>query len=92
MNLAYLDVAQALILVFGSIVVFYALRAFRRTKSQSMLLLGLGFAFVTLGAVLAGVLFNLTTMNDLVTVQTVQAASQAIGFFIIVYSLARAKD
>ena len=92
MNLTYLDVAQALILVFGSIVVFYAFRAFRRTNSQSMLLLGLGFAFVTLGAVLAGVLFNLTTMNDLVTVQTVQAASQAVGFFIIVYSLARAKD
>ncbi len=91
-TLPYLDVAQALILVFGSIVVFYAFRAFRRTDSRSMFLMGLGFAFVTAGAVLAGILFNLTSVNDLETVETVQAASQAIGFFIIVYSLARAKD
>ncbi|QQG48876.1 MAG: hypothetical protein HY247_00715 [archaeon] len=90
MDLLVLDVAQALILGFGSVVVFYAWRSYRRTRSESMLLLALGFAFVTAGAVIAGVLFNLTS-NDLATVVTVQAASQAIGFFIIVYSLARSK-
>ena len=44
----YLDVGQALILVFGGVVVYYAYRAYGRTKSQAMLLLALGFAFVTL--------------------------------------------
>jgi hypothetical protein len=90
MNLVYLDVAQALILLFGGIVVYYASRAYGHTKSQAMFLLGLGFAFVTLGAIAAGVLYNFGT-QDLGTVITVQAYSQAIGFFIIVYSLARAK-
>jgi hypothetical protein len=90
MATVYLDLAQALILVFGGIVVFYATRAFRRTKSQAMLLLALGFAFVMLGALAAGVMYNLGNI-DLTTVETVQASSQAVGFFVIVYSLVRAK-
>jgi len=91
MDLVYLDVAQALILVFGGVVVYYAARAYGKTKSQAMLLLALGFAFVALGALAAGILYNLGT-GDLSTVVTVQAYSQAIGIFIIVYSLARAKS
>jgi len=91
LELIYLDLAQALILVFGGVVVFFALRAYRRTRSQAMLLLALGFAFVTLGAAVAGVLYNYYT-GDLTTVVTVQAYSQAVGFFVIVYSLARAKS
>ena len=92
MDLVYLDVAQALILVFGGVVVYYASRAYGKTKSQAMLLLALGFAFVALGALAAGILYNLVLPGDLGTVVTVQAYSQAIGFFIIVYSLARAKS
>jgi hypothetical protein len=90
MDLIYLDLAQALILVFGGVVVYYAYRAYGKTKSQAMLLLALGFAFVTAGALVAGAMYNLGT-GDLGTVITVQAYSQAVGFFIIVYSLARAK-
>ena len=89
MEVVYLDLAQALILLFGGVVVYYAYRAYGRTKSQAMLLLGLGFAFVALGAILAGVLYN--TGTALGTVITLQSYSQAVGFFIIVYSLARAK-
>ena len=91
MNLVYLSVAQALILIFGAIVVFYALRAYGRTKSRAMLLLGLGFAFVMAGAVIAGVLYN-ANITDLGTLESIQAASQAVGFFVIVYSLTRTKD
>lgn len=90
MDLAFLDLAQALILVLGGIVVYFALRAFLRTKSQAMFLLGVGFAIVTIGAVAAGVLFNFYT-SDLTTVETVQASFQAIGFLVIVLSLAKAK-
>lgn len=92
MNLIYLSAAQGLILILGGIVVFYALRAYGRTKSRAMLLLGLGFTFVTAGAAIAGVLYNAGTITDLATVESIQAASQAVGFFIIVYSLTRTKD
>jgi hypothetical protein len=85
-----LDIAQALILVFGGVVVYYAGRAYGKTKSPAMLLLALGFACVTVGALIAGLLYNIGTV-DLPTVITVQAYSQAVGFLVIVYSLARAK-
>jgi len=91
LDLYYLSVAQGIILVLGGIVVFYALRAYGRSKSKSMLLLGLGFAFVTAGAAIAGILFNVAN-ESLTTVESVQAVSQALGFFIIVFSLTRAKD
>lgn len=90
MDPLFLDIGQGLVLVFGSVVVFYAWRAYRRTKSQAMFLLAIGFAFVTLGTIAAGLLYNIGTV-DLGTVITVQAYSHAVGFFIIVYSLARAK-
>jgi len=91
MDPIYLDVAQALILVFGGVVVFYASRAYGRTKSPAMLLLALGFACVAAGAVVAGVVYNLNN-SDLGTPVTIQAYSQAVGFLIIVYSLAKAKS
>jgi hypothetical protein len=86
-----LDLAQGIVLVMGGTVVFYAARAFTRTRGTSMLLLAAGFAFVTAGSVIAGVLFNLANA-DLATVETVQAWSLAAGFTILVYSLAKSKD
>jgi len=90
MDLVYLDLAQALILVFGGVVVYYDSRSYRKTKSQAMLLLAFGFAFVAVGALAAGLLYNIGTV-DLSTVITLQSYAQAIGFLIIVYSLAKAK-
>jgi len=91
MDPIYLDVAQTLILVFGGVVVYYASRAYGRTKSQAMLLLAIGFACVAIGAAAAGIIYNANTA-DLSTPITVQAYSQAIGFLVIVYSLAKAKS
>lgn len=51
-----------------------------------MLLLALGFAIVVVGAGISGLLFELVGL-DLITVEAVQAASQAAGFFVIVLSL-----
>ncbi|MDV3293791.1 MAG: hypothetical protein LYZ70_05930 [Nitrososphaerales archaeon] len=90
MPLDVLRVAQGFVLVFGLVVIFYAARGYQRTKSKSMLLLGIGFAFVSVGAVMAGILFELLNV-DLLTVQAGEAIAEAIGFFIIVYSLAVTK-
>ncbi|HUH82915.1 MAG TPA: hypothetical protein VLX33_03425 [Nitrososphaerales archaeon] len=91
MDVLYLDIAQALILILGGVVVYYASRAYGKTGSHAMLLLAIGFGVVTLGAIAAGVLYNFVAGTALETVLTLQAYSQALGFFIIVYSLARAK-
>jgi hypothetical protein len=91
MDPVYLDIAQTLILVFGGVVVYYASKAYGRTKSQAMLLLAVGFACVAIGAAAAGIIYN-TNTSDLGTPITIQAYSQAIGFLVIVYSLAKAKS
>jgi len=91
MDPIYLDLAQILILVFGGVVVYFASRAYSRTKSQAMLLLAIGFACVAIGALVAGVIYN-TNTADLSTPITIQAYSQVVGFLVIVYSLAKAKS
>lgn len=86
-----LRLAQVLILGFGGVVIYYAYMSYSRSKSRSILLLGIGFAFVTIGAVAAGILFEFMNV-DLTAVEAVQAISQAVGFFIIVYSLVWTKE
>lgn len=86
-----LEVAQALIVVFGGVVVYYASRSYSRSKSRSILFLAIGFAIVTIGAVAAGILFELLSVG-LTTVEAIQAISQAVGFFIIVFSLVGTKE
>lgn len=92
LNLDILRIAQALILIFGLVVVYYAAKSYRRTKSRSMLLLTLGFAITTVGSVLGGIAYELVIPGDLETADTLYAVAQAIGFFIILLSLAVTKD
>jgi hypothetical protein len=91
LSLDILRLAQLLILGFGGVVIYYAYRSYSRSRSKSILLLGIGFAFVTIGAVAAGFLFEFMNV-ELTTVEAVQALSQAVGFFIIVYSLVWTKE
>lgn len=86
-----LRIFQLLVVVLGSIIIYFGGRAYSRTKSRSMLFLVFGFVFITIGAVAAGVLFELLKY-DLTTVQTVQAGSQVLGFLLIVYSIVGVKD
>jgi branched-subunit amino acid ABC-type transport system permease component len=82
---------QTAIVLLGAIVVYFSSKSFRRTKSKSMLFLAIGFAFVTAGAVVAGLLFELLQF-DIVAVETIQAVSQTVGFILIVYSILGTKD
>ena len=91
MSLDLLRAAEGLVLIFGGVIVYYALRSSRRSRSLSMFLLALGFAFVVVGGVSAGFLFELDGM-DITSVEVLQATSQAVGFFIIVYSLMVMKE
>jgi hypothetical protein len=88
--LGILTVAQVLILVLGGVVMYYASRAYRKTRSGAMLFLAIGFGFVVLGAAAAGVLYNLDV--NLEVALAVQATSQVAGFLAIVYSLTGTKD
>lgn len=79
-------IVKALIVVMGSLIVYLSYRGYRRDKSKSMLFLSLGFAFVTIGAVVAGVLFELVGFS-LADVYGIEAAMAALGLVTILYSI-----
>ena len=81
-----LSVLQSVIVILGLVIIYYATRGYRKTKNKSLLFLGLGFFFVTIGAVAAGLLFQFLNI-DLYDVETIAAASEVIGFSLIVYSI-----
>ncbi|MFC7227100.1 hypothetical protein N0B31_06770 [Salinirubellus salinus] len=73
-------------LLFGGLVTFFAFRAYRRTHARPLGLLALGFAIVTLGSLLAGVV-DLVSAFDTQTALVVESALTATGFGVIAYSL-----
>jgi hypothetical protein len=83
---ATLSVLQSVIVILGLIIIYYATRGYRKTNNKSLLFLGLGFLFVTIGAVAAGLLFQFLNAS-IYEVETIEAASEVVGFVLIVYSI-----
>jgi hypothetical protein len=90
-TLDLLRVFQIAILALGIVVIYYSQKGYRKTKSTSLLYLALGFVFVTIGAALAGLLFEFLNY-DLTVVETIEAAFEVIGFSLIVYSIVGKHD
>lgn len=77
---------KSVTLVLGLIITYLAYKAFRRTGSPALRSLSLGFALVTLGAMLAGIVDQVVGLaTDLALV--IESALTAAGFAVIVYSL-----
>jgi hypothetical protein len=90
-SIDFLRAFQLIIVVLGIVVVYFAAKGYGKTKSKSMLFLGLGFLIVTVGAVAAGIFFEVLKY-DLETVDAIQAATLAVGFLLIVYSIVGKRD
>jgi hypothetical protein len=81
-----LSALQSVIVILGIIIIYYATRGYRKTNNKSLLFLGLGFFFVTIGALAAGLLYQFLNF-DIYEVIAINAASDVIGFVLIVYSI-----
>lgn len=81
-----LAVVKTFILVVGSLITFLAFKAYRRTRQRALGLLALGFGLVTLGLVLAGLLYELLGVM-LMTGILLESLLMLAGFLIIAYSL-----
>lgn len=81
-----LRLLKAVTLVAGGIIAYFAAKGYRRSGSSSLLLLSLGFLFVTIGSISAGVLFEFAG-HGILEVNVVETSMQVIGFLIIVYSI-----
>jgi hypothetical protein len=73
-------------LLLGGAVTYFALKAWKRTGSPALRSLTIGFGFVTLGSLLAGVADQLLNVGRTSAVLT-ESALTAVGFAVIVYSL-----
>jgi len=90
-TLNVLRVLQVVIVLLSLVVIYYATKGYGKTKSRSMLFLAIGFFFITIGAISAGLLFEFLNFN-LTFVDTVEAACQVVGFLLIVYSILGTRD
>lgn len=77
---------EGIVLVIGAAIAILSFRAYRRTRAPNLAFLGAGFGLVTVAAVAAGILYELTT-HDLLTAWIVSTGFDAIGFLLILYSI-----
>lgn len=81
-----LAVVKTLVLLVGSVITYFAFKAYRRTRQRALGLLTLGFGIVTLGFVLAGLLHQVLEV-DLTVGILLESLLVLVGFSIIAYSL-----
>ncbi|MCQ4333230.1 hypothetical protein KM295_06995 [Natronomonas sp. F2-12] len=79
-------VVKTLILVIGGIVTYLALSAYRRTYDRALGFLAVGFAFIVIGVLLAGVTFELLNVPLGVGI-LVESLFVLLGLSIIALSL-----
>lgn len=84
--LTVLRIIKVTVVILGALIVYLSGRAFLRNGSRSMLFLAIGFALITMGSVLAGVLFEFLGYT-LLEVVTIEASVMLAGFISIIYSI-----
>ncbi|THE66759.1 hypothetical protein D8Y22_01170 [Salinadaptatus halalkaliphilus] len=81
-----LAVVKTLSLVVGSLITFFAFRAYRRTRQRALGYLAAGFGLVTLGLVLAGTLYEILDVPLQMGI-LLESLLMLGGFLVIAYSL-----
>ncbi|MWV41932.1 hypothetical protein [Natrialba sp. INN-245] len=81
-----LAIVKTLVLVVGSVITYFAFKAYRRTRQRALGLLAGGFGLVTLGLVLAGMLYELLDVPLAIGI-LLESLLVLAGFLVIAYSL-----
>ncbi|MFA9415748.1 hypothetical protein [Natrinema sp. HArc-T2] len=81
-----LAIVKTLVLIVGGVITFFAYKAYRRTRQPALGYLALGFGLVTLGFVLAGMLYELLAV-PLMTGILFESLLVLAGFLVIAHSL-----
>lgn len=84
--LTLVRIFEGLGLVVGLIITYLALRAHRRSKQTSMLILAISFLLLTMGGIAEGVLFEVLNYNILFA-QAVRSAIALAGLLGVLYAI-----
>jgi hypothetical protein len=79
-------VTKSVTLVLGGLISYLAYRAYQRTGGGPLRALAVGFAVVTVGSIVGGVV-DLFTAIDLAYGVVAESVLTAVGFGVITYSL-----
>jgi uncharacterized membrane protein YjjP (DUF1212 family) len=77
---------QLIALFLGAFIVYLAYRGYRRNASKPLLFVALGFAFITAGTFLEGLMFVVLGSDILVAI-AIEGVMTVIGFVAIIYSI-----
>jgi hypothetical protein len=81
-----LVVAKLVTLALGAAIAVEAYRGYRRHDSWPMLYLAVGFAIISVGAIVEGLLFDVLKLS-IFTSGAIQTAIVAVGMAVVLYSL-----
>lgn len=84
--LLVMSVIKVLIFLLGALVTFYALKAYRRTGERALGFLAGGFAVVTIGSALGGLVYEFIEQPLAIGV-TIEGIFILVGFALIAFSL-----
>lgn len=81
-----LVIAKLITVGLGLLISYQAYRGYRAHDSDPMLYVAIGFLFITIGAVIQGVLFDVVGLSIFMA-GAIQTAMVAVGMLVILYSL-----
>ncbi len=73
-------------LILGAFIVHLAYKGYKRNSSKPLLYVALGFAFITAGTIVEGLLYVIFTSDLLVAIATGTAIT-VMGLIVIIYSI-----
>lgn len=80
------SLTKGVALALGAFIVYLAYRGYRRNASKPLLYVSLGFALITAGTVIEGLLYNVFRYDLLAAVGTGTVIT-ILGFIAIIYSI-----
>lgn len=81
-----LVVARLIVLALGVTITYYSASAYRRTGASYLRTASLGFAIITAGVLVEGLLFEFGGL-DLEIVHVVESVAIGLGFLVLLFSL-----
>lgn len=79
-------ILKTITLLLGGLITYYSYKAYRRTQARALRALTIGFGFITIGSLIAGVLDQLTGLPTTTGI-VFESFVTAVGFGVILYSL-----
>lgn len=80
------SIMRLIALFLGAFIVYLAYRGYKRNASKPLLFVALGFALITTGTLLEGLIFVILG-SDILAAIAIEGVLTVIGFVAIIYSI-----